>query len=130
MIPKNEVRMTKQKLLIKRIIESSSGHLTADEIYQIAKKEMPSIALGTVYRNLGKLCEANEIGLISVSGKPDHYDKSIIAHGHLICDSCGAIEDFHLEDIKDRIEKLLDVEVISYDFNAHYLCENCNTNGE
>lgn len=117
--------MTKQKLLIKNIIESASGHLTADEIYQLAKIEMPHIALGTVYRNLGKLCEANEIGLISVSGKPDHYDKSIIAHGHLICDCCGKITDFHLEDIKERVENLLDVEVVSYDFNAHYICEGC-----
>lgn len=122
--------MTKQKLLIKRIIESASGHLTADEIYHLAKKEMPNIALGTVYRNLGKLCEANEIGLISVSGQPDHYDKSTLAHGHLICGGCGRITDFHLEDIKDRVENLLDVEVISYDFNAHYICDDCKSSGE
>ncbi len=117
--------MTKQKLLILKIINSAKGHLTAEEIYQLAKEEMPHIALGTVYRNLGKLCEANEIGLISVSGKPDRYDKSVIAHGHLICDVCAKIEDFHLEDIKNRVEKLLDVEVISYDFNAHYICDKC-----
>lgn len=122
--------MTKQKQLIKQIIDSAEGHLTAEEIYQLAKAKMPKIALGTVYRNLGKLCESNEIGLISVSGKPDHYDKSIKAHGHLICDKCAKITDFHLEDIKDRVEDLLDVEVISYDFNAHYICDDCDANGE
>ena len=45
--------MTKQREMILQIIRSSPGHLTADEIFAEAKKEMPKIALGTVYRNLG-----------------------------------------------------------------------------
>lgn len=44
--------MTKQKKLVLSIAENSNAHLTAEEIFILAKKEMPNIALGTVYRNL------------------------------------------------------------------------------
>lgn len=117
--------MTKQRELIKRIICSFHGHLTAEEIFDMAKKEMPSIALGTVYRNLNKLCEDKEIKLISKRGFPDCYDKSVLPHGHLICDSCGRVSDFPITDIGDKLESELKVSLVSYDINAHYICREC-----
>ncbi len=117
--------MTRQRQLIKDIIYSSCKHLTADEIYKIAKEKMPKIALGTVYRNLGRLCEDKEIKLISVKGFSDCYDKSILPHGHLICDCCGCVLDFPIEDIGPSLEKSLGVELLTYDINAHYICGTC-----
>lgn len=117
--------MTKQRLLIKDIICSSDMHLTAEEIYSIAKKRMPSIALGTVYRNLGRLCEDKEIRLISSKGFPDRYDRSVIPHGHLICDCCGKVTDFALSDIGGLLNSELNEDVIYYDINAHYICRDC-----
>lgn len=117
--------MTKQRLLVKNIIYSSSKHLTAEEIYCIAKQKMAGIALGTVYRNLGKLCEDNEIRIISMSGFPDCYDKSIMPHGHLICDMCGKVTDFPIKDIEELLINELNEQLISYDVNAHYICEEC-----
>ena len=34
-----------------------TSHPTADELYDIVKKRMPQISLGTVYRNLEQLAE-------------------------------------------------------------------------
>ena len=49
--------MTRQRQLIYKIIMNTEGHLSADEIFGYAKAEMPSIALGTVYRNLRLMVE-------------------------------------------------------------------------
>lgn len=117
--------MTKQKSLIKEIIYTTELHLTAEEIYSLAKKRMPNIALGTVYRNLGKLCEDNEIRLITSKGFPDRYDRSIAPHGHLICDSCGKTTDFPINDISVLLNAELDEAVSYYDINAHYICKEC-----
>ena len=38
--------MSKQRDLIERIIKESMLHLTAEEIYKEARKEMPNISLG------------------------------------------------------------------------------------
>lgn len=117
--------MTKQKILILSIIKSSNRHLSAEEIYNIAKEKMPSIALGTVYRNLGRLCEDNEIKLITKKGFPDCYDRSVYPHGHLICDSCGHVSDFPIADIGDELEDKLGEKLTGYDINAHYVCKTC-----
>ena len=117
--------MTQQRLLIREIIYLSKKHLTAEEIYLIAKERMPKIALGTVYRNLGKLCESREIRQISIKGFSDCYYKSVLPHGHLICERCGSVTDFPLDDVRQAIEKTLGTEVLSYDLNAHYICQSC-----
>ena len=44
--------MTRQRQLIYNIIQRADDHPTAEMIYARAKAEMPSIAFGTVYRNL------------------------------------------------------------------------------
>ena len=44
--------MTRQRALILEILQHSPKHLTADEIFAIAREKMPGIARGTVYRNL------------------------------------------------------------------------------
>ena len=63
--------MTKQKLIISQIVENSCGHPTAEEIYLEAKKFLPSIAVGTVYRNLNRMVADGEIRRISIPGKAD-----------------------------------------------------------
>ena len=55
--------MSKQRDLIERIIKESMLHLTAEEIYKEARKEMPNISLGTVYRNLGNLVDEKCVSL-------------------------------------------------------------------
>ena len=47
--------MTRQRQLIFDLIMAAPEHRTAEEIYDLARAEMPSLARGTVYRNLGLL---------------------------------------------------------------------------
>ena len=54
-------RNTKQSALILNIINESSDHLTASMIYEKARCIIPNISLGTVYRNLNSLYDANKI---------------------------------------------------------------------
>ena len=49
------MRNTKQNSLIFNIINNSYSHLDAYSIYELCKKEIPNISLGTVYRNLTSL---------------------------------------------------------------------------
>ena len=44
--------MTKQRELIIQILKNNDRHLTADEIFFLAKLQMPSIAMATIYNNL------------------------------------------------------------------------------
>ena len=58
---RKEPAMTRQRALILEILQHSPKHLTADEIFAIAREKMPGIARGTVYRNLKLMEQAREI---------------------------------------------------------------------
>ncbi len=118
--------MTKQKLIISQIVENSCGHPTAEEIYLEAKKFLPSIAVGTVYRNLNRMVADGEIRRISIPGKPDHYDRIHVKHSHIWCIQCGKISDVEnglwvqLPDPLPENAKLLDYELL-----VKCLCSEC-----
>ena len=63
------MRFSKQRELIKNIVQGTNSHPTAYWIFNKAKKKISNISLGTVYRNLNKL---NKDGIIDI-----FYDNNI-----------------------------------------------------
>ncbi|MBQ1216890.1 MAG: transcriptional repressor [Clostridia bacterium] len=117
--------MTQQRKIIYDIICNSPLHMTAEQIYAEAKRMRPSIAMGTVYRNLGLMAEAGEILRIEMPGRPDHFDKTVAPHHHCVCLKCGAVSDVPIPDLTELLEKHIGSPVTGYDLTVHVLCENC-----
>jgi Fur family transcriptional regulator, ferric uptake regulator len=46
------LRMTRQRTVILEKLRKVATHPSADEIYEMVRKRLPRISLGTVYRNL------------------------------------------------------------------------------
>lgn len=87
------VRNTHQKELIKNIVEAACDHPTAEMIFERAQLKLPKISLGTVYRVLRELVCEGRVLEIPVNGGPSRYDKTVMNHGHYICDKCGKVHD-------------------------------------
>jgi Fe2+ or Zn2+ uptake regulation protein len=117
--------LTKHRKLILDIITSSIAHMTAEEIFMKAKQLQPSIAVGTVYRNLGLMTEAGEIKRISIPNTPDRYDKTLIPHEHLICQNCRELSDITVSELKEYIEKQTGIKILGYELNLRYICDKC-----
>jgi Fe2+ or Zn2+ uptake regulation protein len=117
--------LTKQRKLILDIIMSSNEHLTAEEIFMKAKQIQPSIAIGTVYRNLALMTEAGEIRRVVMPNAPDRFDRSLLPHEHLICQNCGKVSDISVSDLKDYLEKQTGIEILGYDLSLRYICDKC-----
>ena len=120
--------MTKQRKLIYDIVRDSMGHLSAEEIYFQAKKKMPSISMGTVYRNLGLMVESKELRKIPFSGKQDLYDATMMEHDHAICLECGKVVDIVIDDLKEKIKERIDGEFKDYNLTINYICNDCLKN--
>ena len=102
---KNASRRSKQRDLILKILKNTTSHPDADWIYQEVKKEMPNISLGTVYRNLSKMVDENEIIKIETGSDSLHYDARIENHCHIVCGVRERIDDIFLSS-DFQIEKI------------------------
>ncbi len=116
--------MTKNAAYILDIINNSSNHLTAEQIFLSLKEKNKTVAQATVYNNLSHLYKEGLIRKISVEGYPDRYDKQL-RHDHLVCRNCGKLADIMLEDLTEKLQSQLGVPMLSYDLKINYICEEC-----
>ncbi len=129
LILKIEIEMKKNELLIKKVLDESGGHLTAEEVFFECKKRGENISLATVYNNLNALCEEKLIRKIpSACDGKDRYDKAYMPHGHLICEKCHKVSDFFSDEIGKTILSVTGISPDSYDLNVYYVCPDCATN--
>ncbi len=117
--------MTKQRELIMNILKQSDRHLTADEIFFLAKLKMPSIAMATIYNNLNAMNEAGLINRLHIDGVADCFDKITEPHDHLLCDKCGKISDIRLPSLSETLEAQIGAQIEDYELTVHYICPEC-----
>ena len=91
-------------------------------------RELPNLSLGTVYRNLEVLVSEGVIEEVPSAGGGVRYDGNAKPHHHFICESCGAIDDLHLQAPPELARKLRrargrTARRIHIDFYG--LCESC-----
>lgn len=116
--------MAKYADAILDIINHSSDHLTAEQIYADIKKEYPGVVMATVYNNLKNLSDKGYIRRISLDDGPDHYDRTV-RHDHLICLRCGKITDAYLPDLTEFLEDKISDKIQSYELQIRWICPEC-----
>lgn len=122
-------RMTKQKKTILEILRSTTSHPTADWIYAQARKVLPDISLGTVYRNLNVLKEDGEIMELNYGSTYSRYDGNPQNHYHFVCLSCGRVSDVDmpvLAELEERAEKAGVGKVFYHRLEFYGLCPDCS----
>jgi len=94
-------RNTRQRTLVLEVLKAAKTHPTALEIYELAKKIMPSISLGTVYRNLEILVKEGVVRCLEFEGEPKRFDGTTTPHAHVKCRICGMVDDVDLPILND-----------------------------
>ncbi len=83
--------------------KSTQRHLTAEDVFRVLLEDRTDIGLATVYRVLTQFEQA---GILSrshfESGKAVYEINEGHHHDHLICTSCGRVEEFYDADIEKR----------------------------
>jgi len=90
-------RMTSQRKVILEELCKVDSHPTADRIYEMVRRRLPRISLGTVYRNLESMAQAGMIGKHEAAGSQRRYDGNPAGHYHVRCVSCGRLADVSVE---------------------------------
>jgi Fe2+ or Zn2+ uptake regulation protein len=95
--------LTRQREAILQVIRESENHLTASEIFEAARRRLPTISYATVYNSLKYLKDAGLIHEIHFGNGASRYDRETERHDHAICTSCGKMVDFDLTVATDLV---------------------------
>ena len=101
------MKYSRQRELIYQTVLETHVHPTADLVYQLVREQLPTISLGTVYRNLNLLSEQGQLRKISLPSQPDHFDGRLEDHQHILCEKCAKVFDIPLPESCDWV-RLLD----------------------
>ena len=92
-----KTRNTRQRGIILGILRESHEHPTAEIIYREARRVLPNISLGTVYRNLNFLRDQGTVREIRPSeGGSSRFEGADTPHAHFHCVHCNALLDIPL----------------------------------
>lgn len=120
---------TKQREAVLRVIRESDEHLTANEVFEDARRLLPGISFATVYNSLRYLKNEGLIGEIRFGTDATRYDRNLGRHDHAICNDCGKLVDLELP-IPHRLFKEAanssKFEAESIELTLHGLCPQCS----
>ena len=103
-VPSRACRATAQRRAIYSVFadaasaDATNAHLSAEEVFQQARVELPELSRATVYNALGELTEAGLLGLVEGPG-PRRFDANVTPHHHFRCQSCHELHDVELENV-------------------------------
>jgi Fur family peroxide stress response transcriptional regulator len=129
MIPDKECgeRQTIQRLKILEYLRSTKSHPTAETVYKYVSKELSTISLATVYRNLKHLVNEGKIFKIHTDTET-RFDGNMHRHVHCICACCGTVIDVPTSRLIDEAAKTMKKHNFSIDtieIVGHGVCQSC-----
>jgi Fur family ferric uptake transcriptional regulator/Fur family peroxide stress response transcriptional regulator len=90
-------RVTPQRLVIHRVLRQRDRHLTAEQVHEAVKNDLPGTSTPTVYATLDLLADLGLVRRVHVGAGPTLYDARVDgrtdAHHHTVCRRCGQVED-------------------------------------
>ncbi len=126
------LKNTKQRCAIMAALEQSPLPVTAEELAEKVCRAVPGIALSTVYRNLDRLCEANQVTRLVFEDGIARYETPGAVHGHyLICTGCNRkvrIEECPLSELSKKLERETGFSVRGHNLQIYGLCPECRKN--
>ena len=120
--------LTKQRQAVLRVIRESEEHLTANEVFEDARRLLPGISFATVYNSLRFLKQEGLIGEIRFGTDAARYDRKLTRHDHALCNKCGKLVDLELSIPVALIEEasaLSKFNAESIELTLRGLCPEC-----
>ena len=128
MSKETNLRMTRQRRVILEELQKLRAHPSADEVYEIVRKKIPRISLGTVYRNLEILSELGKIQKLELGGTLKRFDWDIKKHYHIRCINCDRVDNApmsFMKNMENSLSRATDYKIMDHQLEFLGLCPAC-----
>ncbi len=126
----NNLKVTKERLMLLEELFNSSGHLDADSLLFQLRNQSKRVSRATIYRTLDLLVQCG-LARKSRLGR-EHYVYEKVTpgkrHDHMVCTSCGRILEFYDTELEDRQRQVcLEHHFLPtfYSLQIQGLCSEC-----
>jgi len=121
-------RATPARRLLLDALFTSSSHRSAEELAAEVRARAPDVHLSTIYRNLEELERLGVIDSTRLGVGPATYHLASAAHGHLVCEKCGAMTEVP-DEMFSGLVRAAGAEY-GFEINPHHFavtgrCANC-----
>ncbi|MDF1874597.1 transcriptional repressor [Sulfurimonas sp. SAG-AH-194-I05] len=90
------LKATPQRLAITDVLYTN-GHINIESLYEKMIKKFTSISLATIYKNINLMLEHSFIQEVKLPNAKSVYELTKETHSHIVCTTCGSIEDISLD---------------------------------
>jgi len=122
------MRLTTQRQIILEELGKVTSHPTANEVYDMVRKRLPRIGLGTVYRNLELMADSGIILKLEVGGTQKRFDATTEAHYHIRCNKCDSVNDMDIpvqHHINSIAKAASNYQVLGHHIEFSGICMDC-----
>ena len=122
------MRSSRQRDVVLEVVRSTFEHPTAERIHKAARRRLPRVGLGAVYRNLKTLVDEGLIREVRSADEAVRYDGNTGEHYHIRCVSCGRVSDLPVSvdrTIEHRAHTATNYAVIGHEVEVRGVCPHC-----
>lgn len=103
-------------------------HPTAEWVYRQARRHMPRISVGTVYRNLKELSSEGYVQELHAAGQSARFDANTGQHYHVRCVVCGRIADLPISvdhHVEEEAGRAINYRILGHQVEVLGVCPAC-----
>lgn len=124
------LKVTHPRVKILQILESSeTKHMSAEDVYKALIEAEEDVGLATVYRVLTQFESADLVMRHHFEGGHSVFElTSVDHHDHIVCNSCGEVEEFYDEVIERQQEKIATkygFKITDHSLYLYGICKKC-----
>lgn len=124
----SKIKKTPARNAIAQFLSDSQSPVAVDQIIEYLRSQNLNTNKVTVYRNIDSMLENGLINRLEFGEGKYRYEIVKKHHHHLICTTCGKIEDVegeYLKDLENQIEVKKGFQVKSHSLEFFGICRDC-----
>jgi len=136
-------RLTLPRQVILNVLDQTTKHLSAEEIYHQVRKVHSPVGIATVYRTLELLGQLKLVHKFDFGDGRSRYElsketKKKAHHHHLVCVECQKVVDYTdfideevelLSRTEKRLSRKYNFKILEHVIQFYGLCNQCRGNG-
>ena len=129
--PAGSKRSSKRDRIL-QVFLRQEGHVSADDLFDLVRREAAGIGRATVYRTLQWMVGAGVARKVDFGEGRSRYEPSYRhpRHFHLICTNCHSSSEFLSSDVEALLEEIAtarNFQTTQATVQIHGICEQCST---